>query len=164
MATSAMFGALDGLLAMCRAYAQVPGSPLENVNIFDGPVVLESEYEHPDTLFIGDTGDDAPSGSSQQEFGPYGRTTGSRDETGTILCTAESTSGDTDMRARRERVKEIVAAVEGLVRQNVLATSDPTLGGAVLWCRITNQELRQSQTQDGAFAEMAFALAYRARL
>lgn len=164
MATSAVFGAIDNLLSMCRAYAAIPGSPLENVNIFDGPVVLESEYVHPDSLFIGDTGDDAPSGSSQQDFGPYGRTTGSRDENGTILCTAESTSGDTVISTRRARVKEIVGAVEDLVRQNVLATSDPTLGGSVLWCRITNQELRQSQTVDGALAEMLFVVAFRARL
>lgn len=164
MATTAIFDALTNLVAMCRAYAEVPGSPLENVNIFDGPVVLESEYEHPDTLFIGDTGDDAPSATSSQDFGPYGRTTGSRDEAGTILCTAESTSGDTDMAPRRARVAEIVGAVESLVRQNVLATSDPTLGGSVLWCRITNQELRQLQTQDGAFAEMPFVVAFRARL
>ncbi len=164
MATSAMFGAITGLLAMCRAYAEVPGSPLANVNIFDGPVVLDSEYVHPDTLFIGDTGDDAPSASSSQEFGPYGRAEGSRDETGSILCTAESTSGDTDIAARRERVAEIVAAVESLVRPSILASSDPTLGGAVLWCRLTGQELRQSQTQDGTFAELPFVIAYRARL
>lgn len=164
MATTALFDAITNLVAMCRAYAAVPGSPLANVNIFDGPVVLESEYEHTDTLFIGDTGDDAPSASSSQEFGPYGRTTGSRDEAGSILCTAESTSGDTDMSARCARVAEIVGAVEDLVRQNVLATSDPTLGGAVLWCRITNQELRRSQTQEGAFAEMPFVVSYRARL
>ncbi|PWK81730.1 hypothetical protein C8D88_116142 [Lentzea atacamensis] len=164
MATTAVFGAIAGLLSLCRAYKEVPGSPLANVNIFDGPVVLESEYEHPDSLFIGDSGDDIPSGSSQQDFGPYGRTTGSRDENGTILCTAESASGDTDMSARRARVAEIVGAVEDLVRQNVLATSDPTLGGSVLWCRITNQELRQSQTTEGAFAEMLFVVAFRARL
>jgi hypothetical protein len=164
MATSAVFDAIDNLLAMCRAYAEVPGSPLENVNIFDGPVVLDSEYVHPDSLFIGDTGDEAPSGSSQQDFGPYGRTTGSRDENGTILCTAESTSGDTDISLRRARVAEIVGAVENLVRQNVLASSDPTLGGSVLWCRITNQELRQLQTAEGAMAEMLFVVAFRARL
>lgn len=164
MATTAMFEAITNLVAMCRAYAEVPGSPLANVNIFDGPVVLESEYEHPDTLFIGDGGDDAPSASGTQEFGPYGRAEGSRNENGSILCTAESTSGDTDIPARRERVAEIVAAVESLVRPSVLATSDTTLGGAVKWCRITNQELRQAQTQDGAFAEMPFVVAYYARL
>jgi hypothetical protein len=155
-----MFAAIDGLLALCRNSAQ---AALAQVNILDGPVVVESELEHSDSLFIGDTDDEGNSATSEQEFGPYGR--GARDEQITILCTAESWSGETDMRARRERVKEIVAAVENLVRQNVIAgESDPSLGGAVLWCRVTGQSLRQSQTGEGAKAIMPFVISARARL
>jgi hypothetical protein len=55
--------------------------------------------------------------------------------------------------------------VENLVRQNVLVgESDPSLGGAVLWCRLTGQALRQAQTSEGAKAIMSFIISARARL
>lgn len=161
MATSALFGAIDGLLSLCRAQTG-SGGLLENVTIFDGPFVLDSEFSNADVLVIGDTPDEDPTATSQQDFGPYGR--GARDEQIQIVCTAESYGGEPDMKPRRDSVKAIVAAVEKLVRQNTVPTSDPSLGGSVLWCRITDQRLRQLQTDRGAVAEMTFTVAARARL
>jgi len=161
MATSALFGAIDGLLAMCRAQTSA-GGLLENVLVVDGPFVVEGELSAADILVIGDTPDEDPSATSQQDFGPYGR--GARDEQIQIVCTASSTAGEPDMKPRRDRVKAILAAVEKLVRQNVVPESDPSLGGSVLWCRITEQRLLQLQTEYGAEAEMTFTLAARARL
>jgi hypothetical protein len=161
MATSALFGAIDGLLAMCNAQTGA-GGLLENVLVVDGPFVVESELSDADILVIGDTPDDDPTATSQQDFGPYGR--GARDEQIQIVCTASSTGGEPDMKPRRDRVKAILAAVEKLVRQNAVPTSDPSLGGSVLWCRITEQRLLQLQTEYGAEAEMTFTVAARARL
>lgn len=161
MATSAMFGAIDGLLAMCQAQA-VPGGLLENVTVVDGPFVVDGELSDSDFLVIGDTPDEDPTATSQQDFGPYGR--GARDEQVQIVCTASSTAGEPDMKPRRDRVKTILAGVEKLVRQNAVAESDPSLGGSVLWCRITDQRLLQLQTEYGAEAEMTFTVAARARL
>lgn len=160
MATSKLFAAIDGLVALCR---QAPA--LAGVGIFDGPMVLESEDETGANLFIGAVTDDTDTGgvtaTSDQDFGPFGN--GARDENIGIFCIAEAWSGDTDIKAVRDRVKTILAAVENLTRQNI-AGSDVTLGGAVLWCRVTNIALRQSQTDQGAEVVATFLVAGRARL
>jgi hypothetical protein len=160
MATSKLFAAIDGLVALCRGT-----SALNGVGIFDGPMVLESEDETGSNLFIGAVTDDTDTSgvtaTSDQDFGPFGN--GARDENLAIFCIAEAWSGDTDIKAVRDRVKAIVAAVEDLTHQNV-AGADVTLQGAVLWSRVTNIALRQSQTDQGAEAVATFLVAGRARL
>ena len=161
MSTSAMFAAIDGLVALCRGVTGT-GEALENVAVIDGPNATDGDLATRDLLFIGDTLDDDDSVVSLQEFAALGA--GSRDEYVTINCTAESgAQGTTDLKARRDRVKAIVAAVENLTRQGIPG-ADPSLGGVLLFCRVGQLSLRQRQTQDGALAEARFTIVGRARI
>ena len=82
----------------------------------------------------------------------------SRAERVTLRCVAESSIGQTDMKARRDDAFAIVAAVEGAIK------GDPTLGGAVNYSNFGQHiEVRQPQTPQGAVCTVFFGVWYYAR-
>jgi hypothetical protein len=154
--TSAGPAAIDGLLALCTGAASLTG-----VTIYDGSPVARSS----DELFLEiavPSADGLPAVEGTQEFVTMpGR---ERDESFTILCGAYSRSGDTDIKAERDRAYGILAAVERLIRPRE-SGSDITLGGAVLWSSVTGRiTYTPLQTTDGAGVRVMFQIACRARL
>jgi hypothetical protein len=159
MGTSAIPAALDGLITLCRAQA-VPGGALDKVIVFDGPPLGDPSDQL--MLFLGDTPEDEQSVTGQQQFAQLGGS--ARDERISIYCTAVARSGDTDMRAERQRVFAILGAVENLLRPG-LPGADPTLGGAALYSQLaTDLVLSQFRTSGGALAKLGFTVEARARI
>ncbi len=77
-----------------------------------------------------------------------------------IYCAAESWSGGTDIRTERLAAYAIAAAVEDLLRR------DASLGGLVLFVNpgVTDLELSQNNTPNGAVARVTFAITAKARI
>jgi hypothetical protein len=154
MFTSRVPAAVDALLAILRA------SPaLADVFIVDGPPAVNLTDRH--RIYVGwQQGADVSVGLTQ-DFASAGART--RDEDFTILCYAESRSGDKDMAVRRARVFELVAAVEVALRATNELPEAPTLNGTVLWSHLTAGDLTQAQSE-GALAGLAFSVTCRARI
>ncbi|RKT49358.1 hypothetical protein [Saccharothrix australiensis] len=158
-ARSAIPAALDALVALCTA-AAVPGGLLDGVAVIDGPPVDEPTEEL--VLYLGDTPDDGPAVTAQQSFATFGD--GAKDEAAAIYCTAISRSGDTDVKAERDRAFGIVAAVEQLLRPG-RPGADPRLGGAVQWSDVGGEETYTPvQTDKGCLVEVGFTVLFRARI
>lgn len=144
--------AIDGLLALVTA---LQATTLAGVDIFDGPKLTDSQTGK--RLFVGyDIEGIAAHGA--QDWASIPAASKSRGENMTIRCVAESMSGQTDMKGRRDEAFAIVAAVEGAIK------GDPTLGGAVTYANcLAEVEVRQPQTPQGAVCTVFFGVAYYAR-
>lgn len=143
---SAVPGVIDALTAGLA-------TPLPAASIIDGPVGRRELK--PDAVVIG-IGPPTTSVDGQQVRQGLSLRA---NETFTLHCIASSISGDTNMKAVRDRAYALVAAVEGFLR------SDPTLGGAADLVSLGEDlTLMQDQTQDGAVAEVAFDITVKAWL
>ncbi|MER7046779.1 hypothetical protein [Streptomyces jumonjinensis] len=155
MATSAVPAAVAALLEILRA---APG--LAGVRVLDGPP--SNNLTERDRIYVGwqPGGDTAV--ALAQSFAYAGARR--RDEEFTISGYAESRAGDKDISLRRNKVFNIVAAVETALRATDTAPDAPTLNGTVLWAHLTTGDLLQEQGPDGALAGLAFTIACRARI
>lgn len=144
--------AVDGLLTMVRALS---GTTLAGVDIYDGPKLDDSQTGK--RLFIGfDIEGIAASG--EQEWASMPASSRSRVERATIRCVAESSTGQTDTKGRRDEAFAIVTAVENAIK------GDPSLGGAVNYANFgADIEVRQPQTGQGSVCTVFFGVAYYAR-
>jgi hypothetical protein len=154
MATSRVPAAVGALLAILRA-----APALADVRIVDGPESVNLTERH--RIYVGWQPNAESAVDLVQDFNAAGART--RDEDFTIACYAESRTGDKDMAARRDRVFEIVAAVETALRATDAAPEAPTLNGTVLWSHLTAGDLTQEQNQ-GAIAGLNFTVTCRARI
>jgi hypothetical protein len=154
MATSRVPAAVGALLAILRA-----APALADVRIVDGPESVNLTERH--RIYVGWQPNAESAVDLVQDFSAAGART--RDEDFTIACYAESRTGDKDMAARRDRVFEIVAAVETALRATDAAPEAPTLNGTVLWSHLTAGDLTQEQNQ-GAIAGLNFTVTCRARI
>ena len=152
--TSRVPAAVDALLAILRA-----APALADIRIVDGPEAVNLTAKH--RIHIGWQPGGEAAVSLQQAFNAAGART--RDETFSIACWAESRGGDKDMAVRRQKVFDIVAAVEQALRATNDAPEAPTLNGTVLWSELTTGDLTQSQSE-GANAGLEFTIACRARI
>jgi hypothetical protein len=155
MATSAVPVAVDALLSILGA---APG--LSGVQVIDGPPV--GDMSATEFLAVGWQPESEESVQMVQDFNAAGART--RDEDFTILCWAESWTGDRSMPARRTRAFELLAAVEQAIRASGASPTAPTLGGAVLWAHMTGAQLRQANTDQGVRVGIAFTVTCRARI
>jgi hypothetical protein len=161
MATSTIPAAIDGLLALCNAQA-VTGGTLADVFVYDGPPKEDPSEQR--QLYIGHS--EEVSGTvyaveGTQEFLSMG---GPRKETFAIRCSAVARSGDTVIKTERDRAFSIMAAVENLIRQNVVG-ADMTLGGAVLMSNVSGDvKVVQLQTTNGAYVQVTFYVQCLARI
>lgn len=156
MATSAVPDAIDGLLALL-----VPAPVLTGVRVIDGPPP-STNFSEPDRLYVGWTPGAEQAVDIQQEFASAGART--RDENAAVSCYLEARDGGGDMGWCRRRAFELLAVVENLLRATDANPTAPTLGGAVLWAELTAGAYSQDQGPDGAYAGLAFTVAYRARI
>jgi hypothetical protein len=151
--TSRVPDAIDALVDI------VTGLGLEDVRVVDGPDAVNATERH--RIHIGWSPAGEAAVTLQQQWNAAGART--RDEQFTIACYAESRGGDKDMKSRRRRVFEMVAAVEQAIRGRDAAPEAPSLNGAVLWCELAAGDLVQAQAE-GAIAGLAFTVACRARI
>lgn len=152
--TSRVPAAVAALLSILQA-----APALAAVRIVDGPETVNAAER--DRIHVGWQPNAEAAVSLTQDFNSAGART--RDEEFEIACYAESRSGDKDMALQRNRVFELVAAVEDALRATDAAPTAPTLAGTVLWAHLTAGNLRQWQA-DGAGAGLAFSVSCRARI
>jgi hypothetical protein len=155
MATSTVPAAVDALLAILRAAPALSG-----VTVLDGPPV--EDMSAADLVAVGWQPDSEEAVQLDQDFNAAGART--RDEDFSILCWAESWTGDRSMSARRTRAFELIAVVEQAIRASDANPEAPTLSGTVLWAHLTSGTLRQTSTDQGVRAGVGFAVTCRARI
>jgi len=150
--SSKIAAAIDGLLTLTR---NLQATSLNGVDIFDGPKMDASQNGR--RLFIGfDV--EGVAGDGEQEWASMPKAGSARAERVTIHCVAESSTGQTDMKARRDDAFAILAAVEGAIK------TDPTLNGAVTYANLGQHiEVRQPETVKGAVCTVFFGVHYYAR-
>lgn len=154
MATSAAPAAIDALLSILRAAPELAAAA-----VVDGPP--GPDFTERLRIYVGYSPGSDQAAEIQQAFAGAGAR--QRDEDGLISCYAEARGGDKDMRLRRNQVYQLLAAVEAALRGTDAAPEAPTLNGTVLWSEVTTGSLIQTQ-DNGAYAGLAFAVAYRARI
>jgi len=157
MATSKVPAVIDYLVTTFTA-ATTLGAATPPVAVYDGPLVTQEPAQL--LLFVGiddPDSDEAPtSASSEQSWASLGKQ--AKNEQVTVFCTAESWGGDTDVKAIRTTAYGIVAAVEDLLRADVM------LGGLFQFGQVTGLTLRQNQTTQGAVARVTFQIEGQARI
>ncbi|MFE1926532.1 hypothetical protein ACFW91_28725 [Streptomyces asoensis] len=137
----------------------ITGLALADVRVVDGPPA--TNLSDRDRIHIGWAPGADTAVSLQQQWNGAGART--RDEQFSIACYAESRGGDKDMAFRRNKVFEMVAAIEQALRATNEAPEAPNLNGTVLWSELTAGDLFQSHSE-GAIAGLAFTVACRARI
>ncbi len=159
MASSQLPAVIDALVAQLTT--ALAGTPA--VLVTDGVGVTEDPR---DFLMIGvddPTSNSPASGSSEQAMATMG-TGRPRDETGTIICAAQSSNGNgsSGQKAARDAAYSYMAAVETLLR------SSPSLG---LTSPVTvvvqmggTTSLIQGQDDHGADALLIFTVTYKIRI
>ncbi|MET4925466.1 hypothetical protein P3L51_24455 [Streptomyces sp. PSRA5] len=157
MKTSAVPGAIDALLSICRA---APALAVDQVLIIDGPPV--GDMSDQDIVAIGWNPGDEPGADLTQDFAYAGART--RDEDFNVTGWIESWSGDGDVQPRRARAFELLGVIETAIRASGTNTTAPTLGGAVQWAHLTRGQLQQFNTDQGIRVGIAFTVTCRARL
>lgn len=155
MATSAVPGAIDALLAILRA-----APALSEVQVLDGPPVGDQSAH--DYVAVGWQPDSEEAVQLEQTFNAAGART--RDEDFAILCWVDTWTGDSEVRARRLRAFELLGVIESAIRASGPNPTAPTLDGAVLWAHVTAGTLKQANTNDGVRAGIAFTVSCRARI
>lgn len=148
---------LDYIVAMCQT---LTATTLAGVTVQDGPptanlaalskvLVLGGEWEPSAVARPGASGSQEPSAGNA-----------SRNETISIAGSAFSQSGDTDIKARRDEVFAIVAALENAL------VADRTLGGLVLGdARVASTDAyRPVQNERGSAAVDDFTITATALL
>ena len=147
MSTSRIPATIDALVAILTA-------ALPDVQVLDGPpnVNLASDF-----LTVGwspykDTAVDAT-----QQFVSLG--TQRREEDFTVVCYADSYSGDIGASARRARVFQLVGAAETALR------ADATLGGVLtLWAEMGDCTLHQEIDDRGLVVGVTFHVHCKTRI
>ncbi|MFC8277187.1 hypothetical protein ACFUJR_32585 [Streptomyces sp. NPDC057271] len=155
MATSAVPAAIAELVEILRA---APG--LSGVDVADGPPT--GDQSGPDLVAVGWQPESGQAAEAVQDFNAAGART--RDEDFDIQCWIDSWSGDSSAATPRERVYELLGAVEDAIRASGADPAAPTLNGTVLWSHLTRHSLRQQFTDDGMQASLPFTITCRARI
>jgi hypothetical protein len=153
MATSSVPAAIDALLALLRAAPE-----LADVQVLDGPPV--GDLADADYVTVGWQPGADEGASLSQSFAYAGARV--REEDSVILGYVESWSGDTDMKARRDRAFELLGVVESVIRASGGNPTAPTLGGVVQWAEFTAGSLRQISSDQGLTAGIGWSVTCKA--
>lgn len=157
MADSSIPLAIDALLTAINA-----GAAFTGVKVFDGPRVTPDDLVNKDRIYVGDSVENEPAVEGEESAAHADMI--SRDEAYSIVVTAESWAGDTNMKARRDRAFALKNAVGALLRPSVPGGPEPTLGGVVMWSEVAGGiSLVQRQASTGAIASVTFHVYCRAR-
>lgn len=140
---------IDALVAAAKT-----DSELEGVRIADGPEVTDAAAS--DWLIVGFDGDPEGDFEAARTVGGWSDLGIGREETFEVTVAAISNRGDTDVKAARDRVYEIAARLEALLR------ADPSVGLRSLEAAIEGTRLQPDQTDQGAVARLLLTVAGRA--
>lgn len=121
---------------------------LPNVQVIDGPPVLNLEETG---ITVGYAPDQISVQSISEGAGLMAET-----ETFDVNCLAWQRSGASDIKTVRDGAFAVVASV------NALLANDRKLGGAVTNAQLRVVDLDQTQTPDGTWAVVAFAVTCKA--
>lgn len=166
MTTTSLTPAVIDYLVTAAGNSAALGGASPRVTIHDGPPLSNDTLAEPLHLYIGwnqvSQGSEDPSAVQAWPVMDKART---KDEDGTVVCTADAWSGDTTMKTQRDACKAIVAAAELLLRgDGTTGPGDATMGGLVFWSGIDALQWFPRQMPDGAGMACVFTITYRARL
>lgn len=134
--TTSIPAVIDAILDL---FQQAPGLGADGVQILDG----QSTHYEPDTVVVGYS----PVRPTTEITQTRQNLAATRDqETYDLVCLASSERGDPDMRTVRNRVAELVDAM------NTALMADRRLGGACLHAQMTVATWEQAQTESGPAA------------
>lgn len=127
---------------------------LPTVAVFDGPPVTSPGDA--DLVIVGHdaTPDSDADMTVEQEWADLACSR--RHETGEVVCCVVSQTGDTDLKARRDRAFVLLAACEAAV------LADLSLGGVVMSAQFARASARQFQNSAGSAVVAPFTVTYRA--
>lgn len=149
MAPSTWPHAVDAIITTLTAALDVP--------VLDADDDIGAGGDLRAAVVIGaDTGDEGRCGVFSQEYHDLGATA-TRDDLGTVDCQVFAQSGGDDLSALRLAAFGVLADVEDALRSGV------TLGVAsALRIELSGGDVFQGRTEDGAFVEVRFQIAYTA--
>lgn len=156
MATSAVPAAITALLAILRARPELQ----TGVQIIDGPPT--GDISQDDLIVVGWSFDGDQAAETVQNFNAAGART--RDEDFAITGVIDTWSGDDSFTTVRSRVFELLGVLESAIRASGSNPDAPNLNGAVLWAHLTRGVLRQTYTDQGVRADLAFTVTCHARI
>lgn len=154
---------LDYLLAQCQAS---PALQALGVQVFDGPQPAGTISGVEQCLWIGHNPQQVNEEAAHMTQGFSFLSSNYRDESGEITCAAKHWTGDVAMKPHRDGCKQIIAAVELLLRGSP-ATGGPgdgSMAGLVQWSEFTEVTWWQQLASGGAEAYCVFKITYFARL
>lgn len=141
---------------------------LPKVTVFDGPNPTSDTMAGQSHLWIGyDPRNPAEIAATADQDFAFLDNARTRDERGTITCTAENWSGSAVLKIQRDACAAIVAQVELMLRGTPQAggPGDASMGGVCLWSQVTGPyEWYPRQGQDGSGVLCVFRVSYYARL
>ena len=165
--TSRIPDVIDWLVNAATVSASLGASPLAPVTVHDGPPPTSETLAAPLHLYIGwDQVTGGGQGADAVQDWPVLDKARTRDENGTVICTADGWTGSTTGKTARDLCKGIVAGVELLLRgDGTTGPGDASMGGLVMWSGVAGPfEWFPRQTADGAGCACVFRITYRARL
>ncbi|MFM9542323.1 hypothetical protein [Streptomyces turgidiscabies] len=156
MATSAVPGAITQLLAILRDRPELQ----TGVQVIDGPPT--DDISQDDLIIVGWSFDGDQAADLVQNFNAAGART--RNEDFAITGVIDVWSGGDSFADARARAFELLGVLELAIRASGSAPEAPNLNGAVLWAHLTRGVLRQTYTEQGVRAGLAFTVTCHARI
>jgi hypothetical protein len=164
--TSQVPAVIDYLVKAAQASASLGASPSAKVRVIDGPPPTGDTLTEQRILYIGwDQVNGSPGGDDEAQSWSVLDQARTREEDGTITCTADGWAGGASMKAARDACAAIVGAVELLLRGNgTTGPGDATMGRLVFWSAVDDLKWYPRQDQEGAAMACVFTISFRARL
>lgn len=164
--TSQVPAVTDYLVAKAQASQSLGASAAAPVRVIDGPPPTGDALAEQRILYVGwdqvngtADGDDAAQSWSLMD---RART---REEDGTVTCTADAWSGSSVLKTARDMCAAIVGGVELLLRgDGSTGPGDATMGRLVFWSAVEDLHWYPRQDQQGAGMACVFTVTFRARL
>lgn len=163
--TSQVPAVIDYLVAAAKA-SPLLGAASPPVMVFDGPQPPAATQSLPLALWIGadPASTDSVVADAAQAW-PVMDHARTKDEDGTITCSAQHWSGDPSNKVHRDGAAAIVAGVEQLLRgDGSTGPGDARMGGLVHWSGVDVGQWRPRQVAGGVAWLVTFTVVYRARL
>jgi hypothetical protein len=163
--TSAVPAVIDWLVAAAQA-SPLLGAATPAVSVFDGPQPPAKTQSLNQVLWVGcdAPNPDAVFADATQAWAvmDHART---KDEDGTVTCSAQHWSGDPSVKVHRDGAAAIVAGVEQLLRgDGSTGPGDATMGRLALWSGMDVGRWETRQLAGGVAVLCTFTVVYRVRL
>jgi hypothetical protein len=166
--SSSVPAVIDYLVAQCQASALLGASATAPVTVTDGPSTTTDTLTESLHLWIGwDQVTNAGAGMEAVQKWPYSDHARTRDEDGTIVCTADAWGTGTTAQAARNACYSIIYGLDLLLRGDPAAggPGDASMGGLVMWSAVDGPfEWFPRQDQSGPGCACVFHVTYHSRL